>query len=170
MAISGSQAPGFQAIHRDYEKNVASLLATPNAAAQFVALEEELGGRQIHRSVCTVLSLAPPAAKGKPPGPSLGPATVTAFLARSGEPLLKSLADAVRKADPHLVASVLTEIRKTEDQFAHKLQVARSARPRQPLAPVRFPPIGEIRYAERTLVSHLAASDDLPVNVQVFPY
>lgn len=95
------------------------------------------------------------------------PGTVTAFVAHEGESLLSKVAKGIKANNSKDFDLATNQIKQLELKFFRKLMAAEICPESQPLP---IPSFAEINYAGKTLISHAAVNEELPVDVHAFPY
>ncbi|HET8669254.1 MAG TPA: hypothetical protein VFM05_01130, partial [Candidatus Saccharimonadales bacterium] len=97
----------------------------------------------------------------------IAPGTVTAFVAREGEPLLGKLTKAIQANDSKNFNLATDQIKKMAAKFSRKIAGARiHAKSRRRAVPSFV----EINYASKPLASHAHVDDVLRVHVHAFAY
>jgi len=121
--------------------------------------EAELAGREVTYAKLAVLSL-PGRLRGEAPVPA---GSVVAYVARRGNPVLRSIVAAARKGDMQTIAKVHTDAGR---RIAQRL-TARAAKPR---ALATIPVLGELRYRSKTIARAIILDTPSGVAIRMFPY
>ncbi len=134
---------------------------TPDALVLDVlaSYEAELGEREVTYGKVVVLSLGG-RIRGEEPVPQ---GSVVAYVARRGNPVLRTLVAAARKGDVRTIAKIHTDAGR---RIAQRV-TAPSPRPR-PLAAV--PVLAELRYRSKTIARAVMPDGPSGVAIRIFPY
>jgi hypothetical protein len=138
-------------------------LESPEIRRAMLRLAEELTRRPVRAGRTTVIELGENAEGFN----DVAPGTVTAFVAREGEPTLGRLTAAAKAGNAKDFAAAAAEVRQLEDTFFRRVSRASIHGDSGEAA---IPSFAEIGYAGKTLIDHIYADDTLRVNVHVFPY
>lgn len=140
-------------------------LASPDFQRAAVRLAEVRATRPVRPCRCVVAEIPETA---KPDDfAQITPGTVTAFVAREGEPLLRTLTEAVETGNGKAFNSVTDQIEAMAAEFFDGLTASAlhaGARTSD------LPSFAEISYANKTLISHIHVDDVLRVHAHPFPY
>jgi hypothetical protein len=150
---------------KDLNEFLIKALDSPEFRRAFVQVSQEKATRPVRPCRCVLVEI--PEAAQADDFAHIAPGTVTAFVARVGEPLLATLSKAIQANDNKEFNGVSDQIKKMATEFSLKIAGAGIYDESQPGA---IPSIAEIGYANKTLVSHVHVDDILRVHVHAFPY
>jgi hypothetical protein len=148
---------------KDVNEFVTKTLDSPDFRRAFVQVSEEKATRPVRTCRCMVLEI--PEAAQTNEFAHIAPGTVTAFVARKGEPLLLKLIGTIQANDSKKFKSVSDQIKKMAAEFSRKIAGA-DAKSR----PLAIPSFAEFSYANKTLTSYVHVDNILRVHVHAFPY
>ena len=140
---------------------LSKVMDSPDLRSAFLQVSEEKATRPTRPCRCVVLEIPEMAETNE--FAHIAPGTVTAFIARESEPLLRKLTETIRASDSKKFKSVTDQIKKMAAELSRKIAGARS----QPRA---IPSVAEISYANKPLTSYLHLDNILRVHVHAFPY
>ena len=95
------------------------------------------------------------------------PGTVTAFVARKGEPLLRKLTETIKANNSKEFNSVTKQIKEMVAEVSRRIAGTGIHAKSQPQA---LPSFAEVSYANKTLIGYVYVDDVLRVNANAFPY
>jgi hypothetical protein len=150
---------------KDLNEFLTKALDSPEFRRAFVQVSQEKAIRPVRPCRCVVVEL--PEKAQTDDFAHIAPGTVTAFVARVGEPLLATLAETIQANSSEEFSLVSDQIKKMAAGLSLKIAGAGIYDESQPRA---IPSIVEISYANKTLVSHVHVDDILRVHVHAFPY
>ena len=149
---------------QDVNELLAKALDTPDFRRALLQVSEEKATRPLRHCRCVVLEI--PEKARTDDFDHLAPGTVTAFVAREGEPLLRRLTETIHANDSGGFKSLSDQIKKMAAEVSRQIVAAGTYESR----PRAIPSIAEISYANKTLVSHVHVDDVLRVHVHGFAY
>jgi hypothetical protein len=131
----------------------------------FLQVSEETATRPVRPCRCTVVAI--PSTAKPDDFAHVTPGTVTAFVAKEGEPLLNSLTETVEAHNSKGFDSATDEIKRMEAEELRKITASASDPASKTLA---MPAFAAISYAGKSLIGHLYVDEVLRVNAHPFPY
>src|SRR5579862_4835163 len=149
----------------DVNKQLAEALDSPDFQRALLQVAHEKSARPVRPCHCALVEI--PAAAQPHDFSPMAPGTVTAFVAREGEPLLHNLTDAIAGNNSKAFNAATAQIQQTAAELSRKLAGAPPYTDSQRLA---FPSFAEISYANKALASQVYVDKLLPVHVHTFPY
>jgi hypothetical protein len=150
---------------KDVNEFVAKIWESPEFRRAFLRVSDEKATRPVRPCRCVVLEI-PDMAQSE--GFSyLAPGTVSAFVAREGDPLLIKMIETVQANDNKGFDSITDQIKTMAAEFSRRIAGAGDYVESQPRP---IPSITEISYANKTLVSDVHVDEVLRVHVHSFPY
>ena len=150
---------------KDVNEFLTKALDSPEFRRAFVQVSQEKATRPVRPCRCVVVEI--PEMAQTDDFAHVAPGTVTAFVARVGEPLLATLTETIQANGSEEFNLVSDQIKKMAAELSLKIAGAGIYDESQPRA---IPSIAEISYANKTLVSHVHVDDILRVHVHAFPY
>jgi hypothetical protein len=150
---------------QDFKDLLSKALDSPAFRRAFVEVAEQKAIRPVRSCRCVVLDR--PETAHPNAFAHTAPGTVTAFVAREGDPLLQKLTEAIEANDSQEFNSAIEQIKKMAAKFARQIAesgVDTESRPRA------IPSLTEITYAGKSLTSDVHVDDVLRVHVHAFPY
>ena len=150
---------------KDVNEFLTKALDSPEFRRAFVQVSQEKATRPVRPCRCVVVEI-PEMAKTDDFA-HVAPGTVTAFVARVGEPLLAKLTETIQANGSEEFNLVTDQIKKMAAEVSRKIAGAGIYDESQPRA---IPSFAEISYANKTLVGHVHVDDILRVHVHAFPY
>jgi hypothetical protein len=150
---------------KDLNEFLAKALDSPEFRRAFLQVSEEKATRPVRPCRCVVLEIAETTETDE--FAHIAPGTVTAFVARDGDPLLGKLIKTIQANDSKKFNLAIDEIKKMAAELSRKIS---GARRNTKLRPRAIPSFAEISYASKTLVGYVHAGNILPVHVHAFPY
>jgi hypothetical protein len=150
---------------KELNEFVSKALDSPEFRSALVRVSEEKATRPARSCRCVVLEI--PEMAGANDFAHIAPGTVTAFIAREGEPLLRKLTATIQANDSKKFKLATDQIKKMAAELSRKIAGAKiSARSH----PRTIPSLAEISYANKSLTSYLHLDNILRVHVHAFPY
>jgi hypothetical protein len=149
----------------DVNELLSTALDSPEFRRALVQVSQEKATRPVRPCRCVVVEI-PETAEAEDFA-AIAPGTVAAFVAREGEPLLRTLARAVRAADSEAFDLATDQVKQMGAEVARRIAGAGSYAESQFQS---FPSFAEISYASKTLVGHVHVDDVLRVHAHAFPY
>uniref|UniRef100_Q022R2 Uncharacterized protein n=1 Tax=Solibacter usitatus (strain Ellin6076) TaxID=234267 RepID=Q022R2_SOLUE len=149
----------------DVNKKLAEALDSPDFRRALLQVAHQKSTRPVRTGHCVVVEI-PEAAQPHDFSP-IAPGTVTAFVAREGEPLLHNLTDAIAGNNSMAFNAATDQIQQMAAELSRKLAGAPPYTDAQRQA---FPSFAEISYANKALTSQVYVDNLLPVHVHTFPY
>ena len=150
---------------QDVHELLTKALDSPEFRRAFLQVSEEKATRPVRPCRCLVLEI--PEMAQIDGFAHLAPGTVTAFVARKGEPLLGKLTETIHANDSKGFNVVTEQIKKMAAEVSRQIAGVRTQGELQPRA---IPSFAEISYANKTLVGHVHVDDILRVHVHGFAY
>jgi hypothetical protein len=150
---------------KDLNEFLAKALDSPYFRRAFVQVSEEKATRPVRSCRCVVLEVPEMAQTDE--FAHIAPGTVTAFVARDGEPTLRKLSETIRANDSKKFKLVTDQIKKMAAKVSREIARAKTSAKYKGGA---IPSFAEISYANKTLGSHVHVDDVLRVHVHAFPY
>jgi hypothetical protein len=143
----------------------AKALDDPGFQRALVHVAEEKATRPVRPCRCVVVEIPETAPTDE--FAHVKPGTVSAFVGREGEPLLRRLAETIKSNNDKAFTAAASEIAQMGADFSRKVTEAGTYAEGRPQP---FPSFAEISYANKTLTSYVFVDDVLPVQVHFFPY
>jgi hypothetical protein len=140
-------------------------LDSPVFRRAFVQISLEKATRPVRTCRCVVVEI--PEMAQTDDFADITPGTVTAFVAREGEPLLRNLTETIEANDSKEFNSATNQIKQMVAEVSRRIAGAGIYAESQPQA---LPSFAEISYANKTLIGHVYVDDVLRVNANAFPY
>lgn len=150
---------------KDVNEFLTKALDSPDFRRAFVQVSEEKATRPVRSCRCVVLEIPEMAQTDE--FAHIAPGTVTAFVAREGESLLRKLTETIQANDSKKFKLVTDQIKKMAAEFSRKIAGAGIYAKSRPRA---IPSFAEISYANKTLTSYVHVDNVLRVHVHAFPY
>jgi hypothetical protein len=150
---------------KDVNELLTKALDSPEFRRAFAQVSQEKATRPVRPCRCVVVEM--PETAQTDDFAHITPGTVTAFVAREGEPLLRKLTDTIQANDSKKFNLVTDQIKKMAAEFSRKIVRAKTYAKSQRRA---IPSVAEISYANKTLISHVHVDDVLRVHGHAFPY
>jgi hypothetical protein len=150
---------------KDVNEFITKALDSPDFRRAFVQVSEEKATRPVRPCRCVVLEI--PEMAQPDDFAHITPGTVTAFVAREGEPRLGKLTETIQANDSREFNLVTDQIKRMAAEVSRNIAEAGIHAESQPSA---IPSFAEISYANKTLVSHVRVDEILRVHVHAFPY
>lgn len=150
---------------KDVNELLAKALDSPDFRRALLQVSQEKATRPVRPCRCVVVEI--PEVAQTHDFAHITPGTVTAFVAREGEPLLRNLSEAIAGNDSKAFNLATDQIKQMETELSRKIAGAGTyaESQRQP-----FPSFAEISYANKTLTSQVYVDDVLRVHEHAFPY
>lgn len=149
----------------DVNDLLSKALESPEFRSAFAHVAKEKATRPVRLCHCVVLEIPQMARPDQ--YAHITPGTVTAFVAREGEPLLHRLAEALKANASKEFDSITKTILALGDQASREIT---AAAPRTEPRSRAFPSFVEVSYAHKTLVSCVHVDDFLRIQAYAFPY
>lgn len=140
-------------------------LDSPVFQRAFVQVSLEKATRPVRPCRCVVLEI--PKKARTDAFADITPGTVTAFVAKKGEPLLRELTATIKANNSKEFNKVTAQIKEMVAEVSRRIAGARAHAKSQPQA---LPSFAEVSYANKTLIGHVYVDDVLRVNAHAFPY
>ena len=140
-------------------------LDSPLFRRAFVQISIEKATRPVRPCRCTVVEI--PQMAQTEDFADITPGTVTAFVARKGEPLLTKLTETIKANNSKEFNSATDQIKKMVAEISRRIAGTGIYAESQPQT---LPSFAEISYANKTLIGHVYVDDVLRVNANAFPY
>ena len=166
---------------KDVEKLIAKALKSAEFRQAFLAVAQEKAIRPVRSCRCVVIEL-PESAKPNDFA-HVTPGTVTAFVAREGDPLLGRLVKSIEANDSKNFSWATEQIKQLGADVASKLAAVKGAKRAKASGkkstrkgsegeprPQAFSSFAELSYANKPLVGHVHVDDLLRVHAHAFPY
>jgi hypothetical protein len=153
---------------KDVNEFITKALDSPDFRRAFAQVSEEKATRPVRPCRCVVLEI--PEMGQTNDFAHIAPGTVTAFVAREGEPLLGKLTETIQANDSRQFKLVTDQIKKMAAEVSRKIAGAGRGMRRIRGTRRAIPSIAEISYANKSLVSHVHGDEILRVHVHAFPY
>jgi hypothetical protein len=150
---------------KDIDKLLAKALDSPDFRRALLQVSEEKATRPVRTCRCVVAEI--PEVSQTHDYAQITPGTVTAFVAREGEPLLHNLTEAIAANNSKGFNLATDQIKQMEAEFSRK--IARAGTHAEPQGRL-FPSFTEISYANKTLTSQVYVDEVLRVHTHAFPY
>ena len=150
---------------KDVNELLAKALDSPEFRRAFVQVSQEKATRPVRPCRCVVVEI--PEMAQADDFAHITPGTVTAFVAREGEPLLGKLTETIAANDGKEFNLVTDQIKQMAAEVSRRIAGAGIYAESQPRV---IPSFAEISYANKTLVGHVYVDDLLRVQVHAFPY
>jgi len=140
-------------------------LDSPVFRRAFAQISLEKATRPVRRCRCVVVEI--PEMAQTDDFADITPGTVTAFVGREGEPLLRKLTKTIKANNTKEFNSVTNEIKQMMAEVSSRIAGAGIYAESQPQA---LPSFAEVSYFNKTLIGHVYVDDVLRVNANAFPY
>ena len=150
---------------KNLNKLLTKSLDSPDFRRAFVQVSQEKATRPVRPCRCVVVEI--PEMAQTDDFAHITPGTVTAFVARAGEPLLRKLTKTIEAKNSKEFNLAIDQIKQMGAEASRKIAGAGISTKSQPRA---FPSFAEISYANKTLIGHVYVDDILRVQVHAFPY
>ena len=150
---------------KELNEFVTKVLDSPDLRRAFLQVSEEKATRPARPCRCVVFEIPEMAETND--FVHIAPGTVTAFIAREGEPLLRKLTETIQANDSKRFKLATDQIKKMAAELSRKIAGARISAKSRPRA---IPSLAEISYANKSLTSYLHLDNILRVHVHAFPY
>ena len=144
---------------------IARSLESPDFRRAFVQVSEETATRPVRPCKCVVVEI--PETADRDAFADISPGTVTVFVARDDEPLLRKLLEGLEARDSKGVNSVTGQIKRTGAQIFDKITKSMLD---SEAAPRALPSFAEISYANKSLIGHLYVDEVLRVHAHPLTY
>jgi hypothetical protein len=150
---------------KEVNELLAKALDSPDFRRALLQVSEEKATRPVRICRCVVVEI--PEVAQTHDFAHITPGTVTAFVAREGEPLLRNLTEAIAAHNSQAFNLATDEIKQMEAAFSRKITGAGIYAESQEQS---FPSFAEIGYLNKTLTSQVYVDDALRIHVHAFPY
>ncbi|HEY5811633.1 MAG TPA: hypothetical protein VIT23_03150 [Terrimicrobiaceae bacterium] len=150
---------------KDLNEFLTKALDSPALRRALVQVAEEKATRPVRP--CRLLVIEIPEMAQAEDFSHLAPGTVTAFIAREGEPHLAKLTEAIQANDSKEFNLVTDQIKKMAAELSREIAGAGIYDESPPRV---IPSLAELSYANKTLTSYVHLDNVLRVHVHAFPY